>query len=1293
MKLIQRTHTSIRRACGRAMLTVAAVGMAHAADYYVDVEWTGAQSGTTTAPYTTIKAAVDAANAVAATHNIYIAAGWYGDVANGGSEDYSAGGGTGGGGGGISVQRKINFYGGYAGWDGDGTDAADFDWTAGSRAPRATVIDLSQAASRAFTADTATHGSFGPFFDGMSFINAQHGASGGAIHQASAYYEGMGVNNCLFQSNSVTGSGGAVYNNMDCPGYIVANSEFLDNTATVDGGALWQNMNNGTIYVTNCVFRGNRATGAGSQGGAAFFNPPGPIDVRNCVFENNQSGGRGGAVFSPMGNLYLRLCDFHGNSAPQGAAMGGNTYHVGQYNLENCLIYNNSGGYAVQAEGYNGVTYMIDMLHCTVVSNAGGGVRASYQTASASKSSRIRNSIIGMNGGYGVYQAQADDPIILQRNNVYSNAINNYFGVSADAGSISTDPVFIDAAAANYRLAITSPSIDAGTNNTLLVKDYVGTMRPTRNGWDQGCYEEIDACRIQNLAPVTTSTNAVLRGQLDYDGAMPADVHIYWGIDDGGTDQSAWANTNIIGLLASPAIFTFTNALTPGQSYWFRCFVSNAYDAVWADASWAFTAEDVHVWTGLAGGGLASTPGNWFNSFLPTAGGTVKLDSYQANMTWDAAAPQQVLKWVQTDQYNGTVTIATGWSNSFDTLMITTDMTINGGTLTHLANPSSGAALYRLKVDVGGNLTLAAGKQINADGKGYTQGKGPGAGTANNQGGTHGGEGYRAPAAAVCYGSVWEPETLGSGGGGAVGRAGGGAVYLTVAGTATVNGTVSADGQVSTGNNGYGGAGGSVFLRAAQMAGTGTIRSNGSGTGHDASGGGGGRVAVIVTNDTSFAGLTLTAFGLAAHGERNSAAGTVYKESTAHDSQQGIVVIDNNNIFTRRARTVIPAAHAIEQFAEIVLSRASVLGIDTGDTFDFGSMANLTLNGPTASYITVRDLTGITFPSAFTLAGYTLRLDTPLAQTADWTIAANGSLAHSAFDGSVDVGLDLTLTGNLTVNGTIDVRRGGYPRGDDGSAYRGPGYTEGQGGSHGGRGFGAGVGRCYGSILSPAHLGSASYYGTGGGRARLVVSGDTAVSGSILAGCFPMDTVNASGGSLDLQTGTLSGSGTISSTGGRTTGMTHSEKGGGGGRMRIKLTGSDSFGNVTLTAAGGRGGAGDVNGTAGACSIYLEPASESAGQGRIIIDNINTTPIRATDFPPTQLFADNLSAATLVITNGAWLNLTTNVAIGNLYMSANATFTLNGYTCKVNSLQHPIAGTPTGPGEVRWRMGTVLLIR
>ncbi len=167
MKLIRQTHTSLRRACGRALLAaaLAAAGLAQAANYYVDVDWTGTESGSSSQPYNTIGEAVTAANAVSASHNIYLAGGTYADAANSGTEDYSAGGGSGGG---YNLTKYIAFYGGYAGWDGDGTAASDFDWTAGARVARSTIIDLQGASSRAFYRASSANPE-GGVFDGLTF--------------------------------------------------------------------------------------------------------------------------------------------------------------------------------------------------------------------------------------------------------------------------------------------------------------------------------------------------------------------------------------------------------------------------------------------------------------------------------------------------------------------------------------------------------------------------------------------------------------------------------------------------------------------------------------------------------------------------------------------------------------------------------------------------------------------------------------------------------------------------------------------------------------------------------------------------------------------------------------------------------------------------------------------------------------------------------------------------------------------------------------------------------------------
>jgi predicted outer membrane repeat protein len=1277
---------------------LASAGVASAASYYVDKNWTGPYNGTTNQPFQTIKAGVDAACTSAAPRNVYIAAGTYADVANSGTEDYSAGGGSDHG---ILISNVVTVAGGYAGWQGGST----FNWTAASRAPRSTVIDLQGANSRAFCADwPAGNGpSSGPTFDGFTFRNANATGDGGAIFAADDNYWSAFATNCLFTNNVCTGNGGAIRTRAQGMTGWIRNCDFVDNLAATNGGAVsfayTGDMTPNTI-IEDSTFLRNKATntvGETGRGGAIFWNGNASTrqDLRRCRFESNTAAQNGGALFSRDPWIAADRCTFVSNTAPNGAAVGGISYWCGPVSMTNCLVYGHTNGYAVQAEGARmGQAYTLAIVHSTIVSNSGGGLRARFNDGSNNKPMRVMNSIVAFNGKYGIYRPE--DDYQFTNNNVYGNA-TNYYNCTPDGGSISVDPLFVNAAASDYRLAKGSPSFDAGTNMPSVTIDLAGVPRPTRNGWDQGCYEERGACRIIHQAPVITASNVTLRGQLVYDGGSnDANVVIYWGATDGGKTNTNWTNPGTVGYVTNGGNFQLTITPPVGTS-WYRCYVTNWYDGVWADASESFeylAGAAVVIWTGASTNSLASNPNNWFGGTLPQPQDTVKFDSSPSNCTWDTAAPAVVSKWEQTAAYAGTVTVARAWASG---VTVSNHMLIRGGRLTHAANTTQ--ETYRVFFAVGGNLEVAASAAIDAEGKGYAQGKGPGAGVANLVGGTHGGEGYRNTNA--CYGSVWAPVTLGSGGGGASGRAGGGAVYVTVGGTATVQGVISANADTTAGNYDYGGSGGSVFLRAGVVAGSGTLRANGSGTGHESGGGGGGRVALIVTNSTSFGSLTLTAYGSGpSYGLGNYAtAGTVYKQSTAHAAQQGILTIDNNNLISRRARTVIPTNHPLEQFSAIVLSRGGTLGFAPGETFDFGAMGNLTFNGAANSYIAVRDVTGITIPASFTITNYTLRLDAPLVCAGNWTIATNSALSHSPYDGTTNAGLDLTLTGNLTVDGAVDVRGCGHlylP-----SDARGTGFTASACGSYGGLGAGATSNKCYGSILRPNQLGSGADvwngFAYGGGRARLVVSGQTAVNGGIYAGCAPNDNLNAAGGSIDLQTATLTGTGTVSATGGRTVNpaATHSELGGGGGRIRVKLTGTDSFGSVVFAANGGGAGAGSPTSVGAAGTVYLEGASQADGAGRIVIGNASLTKNRATEFPPTQLFSDNLRYATLVITNGAWVSLTTNVVIGDLYMAADSQFNLNGYTCKVGSSKHALGGTPTGPGEVQWTVirGTVIIVR
>lgn len=203
------------------------------------------------------------------------------------------------------------------------------------------------------------------------------------------------------------------------------------------------------------------------------------------------------------------------------------------------------------------------------------------------------------------------------------------------------------------------------------------------------------------------------------------------------------------------------------------------------------------------------------------------------------------------------------------------------------------------------NLNIHSGGRIDVNFRGYAggcgrhaRGGGPGGGggTHNSRWGDGSGAGYggnggrgrqRSTAAGSAYGSLIQPDRLGSGGGGAednarniCGGRGGGRVKINVSGTTTINGSITANGAnglVGGHTGGGGGSGGSVWLTTSVLAGNGSITANGGNGGRrswgQGGGGGGGRIAIHYTTD-NFAG-SMTAFGGAGH--QNGGSGTIFR--------------------------------------------------------------------------------------------------------------------------------------------------------------------------------------------------------------------------------------------------------------------------------------------------------------------------------------------------------------------------------------------------------------------------------
>ncbi len=156
------------------------------------------------------------------------------------------------------------------------------------------------------------------------------------------------------------------------------------------------------------------------------------------------------------------------------------------------------------------------------------------------------------------------------------------------------------------------------------------------------------------------------------------------------------------------------------------------------------------------------------------------------------------------------------------------------------------------------NIIIDEGAAISASYLGFIRRQGPGVQVSGNRAGPgHGGKGgdCGGDVGGPTYGSVSAPAALGSGGGstGGGGR-GGGAIKLVVDDTITINGTVSANADHGHGYDVSGGAGGSIWIITDTLTGFGAMTALGGAPRRNASGGGGGRIAVYFSNSPSSLG-------------------------------------------------------------------------------------------------------------------------------------------------------------------------------------------------------------------------------------------------------------------------------------------------------------------------------------------------------------------------------------------------------------------------------------------------------
>jgi len=351
-------------------------------------------------------------------------------------------------------------------------------------------------------------------FDGFTVTNYNYTANYGLVDMVAIGY----IQNCLFVKN--TTKGGCV--TITAYGAIVTNCIFRNNTATLLGTGIYvANLPSSVnpILIANCLFEGNHCDGVGAIGGGAMCVIAKNTTISNCTIINNTSINNGGGIYlsgsgfgsTPPSNNLIVGCTITGNVVVGTGKGGGISGYIGaslspRLNISDCSIIGNIA--TNQGGGVWGP--LLTIKNCLIarnqsLTNIGGGI---WMTTGIVESCTIVSNYAAVSGG-GLYIASlgcSGTNNIIYYNTAGVSAANftntagntglNYscvFPAVDGNGNITDDPRFIDLAGGNYRLRMSSPCVNTGTNQDWMTNavDLEGNARILNNIVDMGAYETI----------------------------------------------------------------------------------------------------------------------------------------------------------------------------------------------------------------------------------------------------------------------------------------------------------------------------------------------------------------------------------------------------------------------------------------------------------------------------------------------------------------------------------------------------------------------------------------------------------------------------------------------------------------------------------------------------------------------------------------------------------------------------------------------------------------------------------
>ena len=168
------------------------------------------------------------------------------------------------------------------------------------------------------------------------------------------------------------------------------------------------------------------------------------------------------------------------------------------------------------------------------------------------------------------------------------------------------------------------------------------------------------------VATGVTTVSATMNGELVSGGS--ASVTLYWGTTDADTNHLSWAETNSWSFLEEGAFFLDLAGLPANQTYYYRCYATNAVGDDWADNSGSFTTDTPVVTVEdviLVEGDVGSTAAVFAVSLSTTSALDVSFDYTTGGGTAQSGTDYQPA--------SGTLVILAGETSASITVLVTGD--------------------------------------------------------------------------------------------------------------------------------------------------------------------------------------------------------------------------------------------------------------------------------------------------------------------------------------------------------------------------------------------------------------------------------------------------------------------------------------------------------------------------------------------------------------------------------------------------------------------------------------------